>query len=48
MKDKIRFVGLDVHKDSITIRVAEEGGESPTSPPRRLADLLLRNQWRSP
>ncbi len=29
MKDTIRHVGLDVHKDSIAIAVAEEGGGEP-------------------
>lgn len=29
MKDKIRYVGLDVHKDSISIAVAEAGGGEP-------------------
>jgi hypothetical protein len=27
MNKSLRFVGLDVHKDSITIAVAEEGRE---------------------
>jgi len=29
MKNKIHYVGLDVHKESITIGVAEEGGADP-------------------
>jgi len=29
MKDTIRHIGLDVHKDSITIGVADEGGGDP-------------------
>ena len=29
MKDTIRYVGLDVHKDSIAIGVAEAGGGDP-------------------
>ena len=28
MKSKLRYVGLDVHVDSITVAVAEEGGEA--------------------
>jgi hypothetical protein len=29
MRDRIRYVGLDVHKGSIVIAVAEEGGGDP-------------------
>ena len=29
MRDTIRSIGLDVHKDSIAIAVAEEGGGEP-------------------
>ncbi len=29
MRSTIRYVGLDVHKDTITIGVAEEGRDDP-------------------
>ena len=47
MKDTIHYVGLDVHKDSIAIGVAEEGGGDPevlatipNDPPGRSANSI--------
>jgi hypothetical protein len=43
--EKLRFVGLDVHKDSITIAVADDEGSAPTvvaTVPNETTSLLKR------
>ena len=50
MQNKVRFIGLDVHKDSITIAVAEQRGEPkvlkriPNDPGRVLKELCKLGQ----
>ena len=40
MKKNLRFVGLDVHKDTISIAVAESGRE-----PARLLETIPADAW---
>ena len=40
MRKNLRFVGLDVHKDTISIAVAESGRE-----PARLLETIPANAW---
>lgn len=40
MRKNLRFVGLDVHKDSISVAVAENGRE-----PARLLETVPADEW---
>lgn len=42
MKSKLRYVGLDVHVDSITVAVADDGGEARSQPDKIVSPPAMR------
>jgi hypothetical protein len=42
MKSKLRYVGLDVHVDSITVAMADDGGEARSQPDRIVSPPAMR------